>query len=129
MPSRGDENFDKLYKVRPFLNGLNEQFSKFYKPTEYQAVDESMIKFKGRCSFKQYIPKKPIKRGYKVWVRADSNGYVCQFEIYTGKGKGKEKGMGLGESVVHRLYQLLIGKYYKIYADNFFFKCAFGSYS
>ena len=65
MPSRGDKNFDKLYKVRPFHN-LNEQFLKSYKPTECQSIDESMIKFKGRSSFKQCIPKKPIKREYKV---------------------------------------------------------------
>lgn len=31
------------------------------------------------------MPNKPIKRGYKVWVRADSTGYVCQFELYVGK--------------------------------------------
>ena len=49
-----------------------------------------MIKFKGRCNFKQYIPLKPINRDYKVWVRADENGYVCQFEIFTEKGKGNE---------------------------------------
>ena len=29
---------------------------------------------------------KPIKYGFKVWVRADShNGYLCNFKIYTGK--------------------------------------------
>ena len=77
-----------------------------------------MIKFKGRCSVKQYIPLKPIKRGYKVWVRADENGYVCQFEIYT--KKGKEKGMGLGESVVEKLCKPISNKSYKIFADNFF---------
>ena len=118
MPSRDDPNFDKLYKLRPLLDGLNQQYSKCYKPTEYQAVDESMIKFKGRSSLKQYLPLKPIKRGYKVWVRADSNGYVCQFEVYT--GKGKIQGFGLGESVVERLCKPLIGKSYKIFADNFF---------
>ena len=77
-----------------------------------------MIKFKGRCSFKQYIPLKPIKRDYKVWVRADENGYVCQFKIYT--GKGKEKGMGLGESVVEKLCKPVSNKSYTIFADNFF---------
>ena len=32
------------------------------------------------------MPMKPIKRHFKVWMRADStNGYVSQFEFYTGK--------------------------------------------
>ena len=35
MPSRDDPNFDKLYKLRPLLDGLNQQYSKCYKPTEY----------------------------------------------------------------------------------------------
>ena len=74
MPSRDDPNFDKLYKLRPLLDGLNQQYSKCYKPTQYQAVDEFMIKFKGRSSLKQYLLLKPTNRGYKVWVRADSNG-------------------------------------------------------
>ena len=34
----------------------------------------------------QYVPKKPIKRGFKVWVRADSdNGFVCEYQVYCGK--------------------------------------------
>ena len=34
----------------------------------------------------QYVPKKPIKRGFKVWVRADSdNGFVCEYQVYCRK--------------------------------------------
>lgn len=45
-----------------------------------------MIRFKGRSHMKQYMPKKPIKRGYKCWVRADSStGYMYEFEFYTGR--------------------------------------------
>lgn len=56
------------------------------QPTQPNSIDEAMIPFKGRTSLKQYIPNKPIKRGIKVWVRADAeNGYVCQFEVYVGK--------------------------------------------
>lgn len=35
---------------------------------------------------KQYMPMKPTKHGFSVWVRANSeNGYVYQLECYTGK--------------------------------------------
>ena len=121
MPKRGDDNFDKLYKVRPFLNKLNAQFDECYHPSQNQSVDESMIKFQGRSSFKQYMPMKPTKRGYKVWVRADDKGYVCQFEIYTGrKTKEAKPFKDLGGSVVKELTSKLEGKKYNIYADNFF---------
>ena len=61
---------DKLWKVRPLIDSLNKNFQKLYDVRRTQSVDESMILFKGRSCLKQYNPKKPIKRGYKFWVRA-----------------------------------------------------------
>ena len=38
---------------------------------------------------KQYMPKQPVKRGFKVWTRADAvNGYISEFYVYTGKEGG-----------------------------------------
>ncbi|KAG0425220.1 hypothetical protein HPB47_027592 [Ixodes persulcatus] len=73
-PNRGSPGFDKLYK----------------------SIDESMIRFKGRSALKQYIPMKPIRRGKKVWTRADETGYVCQFQIYAGKADNQSSEQGLG---------------------------------
>ncbi|XP_054744277.1 piggyBac transposable element-derived protein 4-like [Anastrepha obliqua] len=61
-------DYNKLYKVRPMLEILRRNFRNNYKPSESIAVDESMIKFKGGSSLKQYMPKKPIKRGYNKQV-------------------------------------------------------------
>ena len=72
MPQCGDQNFDKLFKVRKFLDDLNTNLWLNYNPHREQAVDEAMIKYKGRTSLKQYMPMKPIKRGIKMWCRADS---------------------------------------------------------
>ena len=69
---------------------------------------------------KQYLPKKPVKRGFKVWVWSDShNGYVCEFECYTGR-KGQSSEVGLGGSVVTRLTWDLVGKSKHVFMDNFF---------
>lgn len=81
-----DINYDKLHKVRPLIDILNENIGKIYDPSSFVTVDESMIKFKGRCVLKQYMPLKPIKRGYKVWCLADAvTGFIIAFIIYTGK--------------------------------------------
>ena len=86
MPPRGDPAFDKLYKVRPLIKALKQHFQQEYSPHFMQAVDEAKITYKGRTSLKQYMPMKPIKRGLKVWVRADSiSSYFCDFNIYEGK--------------------------------------------
>ena len=44
---------------------------------------------------KQYLPKKSVKRGFKVWVRADAvSGYVSEFDVYTGKVAGERVWIG-----------------------------------
>lgn len=119
MPQKGEPNYDKLYKLRPLLDMLSENFIKFYKPSEKQAVDESMVKFKGRSTLKQYNPQKPIKRGFKIWVRADEHGFVCEFQVYTGKTANLVEKQ-LGERVVIDLTHQIISKNYQVYFDNYF---------
>ena len=46
----GEEGFDKLYKIRPLLEMLSKTYLKSYRPTKMQAIDESMIRLKGRSS-------------------------------------------------------------------------------
>ena len=69
---------------------------------------------------KQYIPKKPIKRGFKIWVLADSlNGYFCNIAPYTG-ATANSPVRGLGEKVVLELTRPYYGQYHQVYCDNFF---------
>ena len=80
-----------------------------------------MVKFKGRSTLKQYMPKKPIKRSFKVWVRADShNGYISDVDVYTGRDDSTETNLG---AKVKKLSQPLIGGNHHLYFDNFFFIC------
>ena len=91
LAPRGDQNY-KLGKVRPIIDAVREQFLRAYDPHQQSSIDEAMIAFKGRSTLKQYVPKKPIKRGFKAWVRADAvTGYVCDFNIYTGKTEGERE--------------------------------------
>ncbi|KAJ0169159.1 hypothetical protein K1T71_014926 [Dendrolimus kikuchii] len=87
-----------------------------------QSIDECTVKFKGRSSLKQYMPKKPIKRGFKVWARCDSNtGYLYQFEVYTGKGANMED-EGLGYNVVSK-HSADLPEDTLLAFDNFFTSC------
>ena len=61
QPQRGDTAYGKLYKVRPFLHRVLENFKTYYQPHQQISIDESMISYKGRLSFVQYLPKKPHK--------------------------------------------------------------------
>ncbi|XP_045466774.1 piggyBac transposable element-derived protein 4-like [Harmonia axyridis] len=82
-------------------------------------IDESMICFKGRSLIRQYMPKKPIKWGYKVWTRADITGYIDEFQIYTGKVNDTVETQ-LGPRVIKDFTRSLIGKNYFVYFDNYF---------
>ena len=96
------------------------RFTNVFTPGQDLAVDEAMIKFQGRSSIKQYMPKKPIKRGIKVWVLADStNGYFSRLQVYTGK-KGNTTEHNLGSRVVKELTFDFRYKWHHVYFDNFF---------
>ena len=117
---RGTDGHDRLGKVRPVIDHLAAKFAGLYRPHREVSVDEAMIKFQGRSSLKQYLPMKPIKRGFKVWVMADSsNGYFSRFEVYTGKTGGSVE-HGLGARVVKTLISELKGKYHHAFFDNYF---------
>lgn len=114
---------DKLYKIRPLIDMSNIQFSLLYNVTQSVSVDESMIRFKGRSTLKQYNPKKPIKRGYKLWCIADQNGYIVCFIVYQGREEVVEEELakyGLGERVVLALTKPFWGTGLRVYFDNYF---------
>ncbi|XP_039297776.1 piggyBac transposable element-derived protein 4-like [Nilaparvata lugens] len=84
---KGQVGYDKLFKIRPLLDITSEKYMESYTPGTAIAIDKSMVKFKGRLSFKQYLPSKPSSKwGIKVWSMCDSsNGFMLKFRIYTGK--------------------------------------------
>ena len=121
----------KLYRVKPIIQVLARTFEQMYNPHREQAIDEAMVKFKGRIGFLQYMPMKPCKREIKIWCRCDStNGYLCQFEVYIGKetqtGTQTQPALLPGQTegsiaaVVRRLTRALVGRDYFLFMDNYF---------
>ncbi len=52
------------------------------------AIDESMIRFRGRSAETTLMKNKPISCGYKLWVLADSETGFAHTFIPTAPGKG-----------------------------------------
>lgn len=77
MAMRGEPGYDKLFKLRPLI----ERFMRECSVSKSQSIDECMVKFKGRSSLKQYMPMKPVKRGYKVWARVKTVLYEVIFNL------------------------------------------------
>ena len=122
MKPRNDPQYDKLHKVRPLLTAARDNFLREYTPFRDLSIDEAMVLFKGRSSLKQYMPLKPVKRGYKVWCLCDAkNGYMSNFDVYTGAKSGNVRADGgLGASVIKQLMEPFKGLYHFVFFDNFF---------
>jgi hypothetical protein len=60
-----------------------------------------MIMYKGKyCPIRQYMPKKPVRFGIKVWAAADAlSKYLWDFEVYYGKS-GNPHDDGFGNSTL-----------------------------
>ena len=119
-----DPNHDKLFKIRPFINTLVSAWQDAYYPGKHLSVDESIVAFKGKCSWVVYKPQKPHKWGLNAWVLTDAtNGYVYNWSLYTGKSvneEAQEPQVGLTHKVVTDLVDLVYDKGHIIYMDNYF---------
>lgn len=83
-PDSLDKDRDRLFKIRPLIEHLNEKFCTIYTPDQNIALDESLILWKGRLLFKQYLPAKRKRFGIKVYNLCESSGYTYRFRVYTG---------------------------------------------
>jgi hypothetical protein len=64
-----DSNFEgpeKLFKIFSVILHLNNKFQELYLPNKDISIDESQTLWKGRLSFKQYLPLKVSKFGIKT---------------------------------------------------------------
>ena len=108
------------YKVDPLVHSLQTTFLRSYCPSQEIVVDEFMIKCKGRAKGIVVMPKKPVKRGFKMWsLSCSCCGYLCNFNIYTGKLTEK-RDVGLAKKAVLGLTEHFEGINHVMYLDNYF---------
>ncbi|KAL9967433.1 hypothetical protein ACROYT_G025655 [Oculina patagonica] len=118
---RGAGGFDKIYRVRSYLNIILTNIRDEYRLEKNIAIDETMVAHKGKLAFKQYIKNKPTKWGIKLWVLSEArSGYVYRFQVYLGKEHGQQPEKHLARRVVRDLTVTETGKYYHLYMDNFY---------
>lgn len=113
---------DKLAPIRQIFELFVSSFQKHYAPSEYVTVDEQLLAFRGRCSFRQYIPSKPAKYGIKVFALVDSKtAYTSNLEVYCGKQPtGPYCVENSAKEIVFRLVKPIEGTCRNITGDNWF---------
>lgn len=115
---RNDQEDDPLSRIRPFITHLNHVLGRYYAPSQYLTIDETMVAFKGRADIKQYIPSKPHKWGYKVYCLASDN-YLLRFEIYEGKDE-QPSAHGPVHDLVMRLTTPYQNQRFILFTDSWF---------
>ena len=112
----------KTAKIDPFYYKFLlhcQQFRIFHKKL---SIDENMVPCRGRHPIKQFIRKKPVRFGHKIWFICGTDGYPYNFQIYKGKETGPKR-----ESLVPRIVEEMASiirhedaDKHIVYFDNFF---------
>lgn len=117
-------NADKLFKIRLVIDHFRAVFKKFMKPFQNLCIDESLVLFKGRLAFKQYIKTKRSRFGIKLFVLCDTKtGYIMDFITYTGTSTELADTYNLGISgavVTTLLSQGYLNKGHTLFVDNWY---------
>lgn len=132
---RNNEDFNprtdnaRIYKIQPVLNHLLAKFQECYVPDRDVSVDESLLLWKGRLSWKMYIPKKRARFGMESYRLCEAKtGYVWNILIYTGKDtelSPEVQGRDISECtkptrIVLTLADNLLKKGYRLVVNNYY---------
>ena len=99
---------------------MDDNYSKFYNPSENMAVDEVTVKYRGRVIW-QYIPKKRKRFGIKIYKLCDEAGYMCAMRVYLGKdSQSATDDMTATHATVRHLTHRVEGLEHELFMDNFF---------
>jgi len=124
---RDNPNRDRVFKVRPLIDTLNTKFSSV--PIEENlSLDEQLCPTKAVSYLKQYLPLKPHKWGYKLFVLCGVSGYCYKFEIYTGNENKEderiihnEPDFGATGNIVVRMTRMVPENvHHKLFFDNYY---------
>ncbi|KAG5893483.1 hypothetical protein JTB14_031261 [Gonioctena quinquepunctata] len=103
-------------------------YQEVYTLSEHTCIDDLLVSFRSRCSFKIYFPKKPAKYGLKVIALTDAeNNYFYNGYSYSGKQSDgsilaqQEKKLSVPSQSVIRLTKPIAKSNRNVTADNWFF--------
>lgn len=113
---------DKLAAIRLLFDKFVANSANAFKPSDYLTLDEQLVAFRGRCPFRQYMPKKPAKFGIKIYALvSSSNFYATRLEVYVGQQpEGPFHQSNKVNDLVCRLVEPIVGSNRNVTADNFF---------
>lgn len=127
-PFHEGEKRDKLVKVNRLVDALIKSFNAAYLPSKDLSLDESLLLFRGRLSFRQYIKTKAAKYGIKFYELTTADGYVLNMIIYQGQDPDSKQLGGKTQKIVETLMQPYLDKGHHLFMDNFYNSVTLSNY-
>lgn len=115
--SQADPN-NRLYKLGSVINNVMTNSNNCMQPYDSFCIDESLIKFMGRLSFKQYIKNKKSRFGIKLFKLCISPCYTLAIKVYAGKEANAE--LNVGSKIVLELSEPYLDCGRTLYVDNWY---------
>ena len=111
---------DWLSKLKMIMDHLNKVMLEVITPEKNLSIDESMMLWRGRLVFRQYIKNKRHKYGIKFYELCTYDGLVLTVEAYGGQGFNDEHNLGQTTTVVLKLMNPFLIKGYDVFTDNYY---------
>lgn len=127
-PFRDGEKQDKLQKVNRLVDALIKSFNVAYIPGKDLSLDESLLLFRGRLSFRLFIKTKAAKYGIKFYELTTADGYVLNIMIYQGKDENSNEPGGKTQKIVETLMKPYLDKGHHLFMDNFYNSVTLSNY-
>lgn len=109
---------NRLYKLGSVINDVMTNSNNCMQPYDSFCINESLIKFIGRLSFKQYIKNKKSKFGIKLFKLCISPCYTLAIKVFAGKEANAE--LNVGSKIVLELSEPYLDCGRTLYVDNWY---------
>ena len=115
-----DNKDKKLYKIYPVIDYIRARCNALEQESS-QSIDEQIIPAKTkRSGIRQYNPRKPVKWGFKMFVRSGVSGIMYDFFLYCGANSTRYGDCSSKSSVLELCANVPPHQNYKIFFDNWF---------
>lgn len=107
-------------KIQPIVDLLQRKCQELFYPGEEMVVDETLVPWRGRLIFRQYIPNKAHRYCIKLFKMCSSGEYTWTFKIYSGKSAIGQREVGLAENLRIELCAQLLDEGRTLCVGNFY---------
>jgi hypothetical protein len=112
---------DRLSKFGLVLDDLKKKFSNVMYPYQNLVIDESLMLWKGRLDFKQYVPSKRSRFGIKLYMLCDCRtGFILDFLVYTGLSTSvvRDNTLGISGAIVMKMIEKYLYRGHNLFVDD-----------